>query len=84
MPATGRTFDLKIWPETLEWIASYHKELRIAEMPGALAVRTRLGKPFTKDILWQKTSGHLVREKRGILSEVKLADLASYRLDRDG
>ena len=53
-------------------------------MPGALAVRTRLGKPFTKDILWQKTSGHLVREKRGILSEVKLADLASYRLDRDG
>ena len=70
---TGRTVDLELWPNTLEWIEAYHKELGIAQMPGALIVRTRRGKPFTKDML--ATDIRQVREKLGIPSELKLVDL---------
>ena len=42
-------------------------------MPGALIVRTRRGRPFTKDILAKDI--RQVREKLGIPSELKLADL---------
>ena len=42
---------LELWPETLEWIEAYHKELGIAQMPGSIAVRSRRGKPLTKDML---------------------------------
>ena len=70
---TSRTVDLELWPETLEWIEAYHKELGIAQMPGALIVRTRRGRPLTKDILAKDI--RKVREKLGIPSELKLADL---------
>ena len=67
------TVDLELWPETLEWIEAYHRELGIAQMPGALIVRTRRGRPFTKDILAKDI--RQVREKLGIPSELKLSDL---------
>ena len=70
---TGRTVDLELWPETLEWIEAYHKELGIAQMPGSFVVRSRRGRPFTKDML--ATDIHQVHEKLGIPSELKLANL---------
>lgn len=42
-------------------------------MPGAFIVRTRRGRPFTKDILAKDI--RQVREKLGIPSELKLAGL---------
>ena len=67
------TIDLELWPETLGWIEAYYRELGIAQMPGALIVRTRRGRPFTKDILAKDI--RQVREKLGIPSELKLAAL---------
>ena len=75
-------FDIELWPETLEWIEAYHKELGIAQMPGALIVRTRRGRPFNTDILAKDI--RQVLEKLVIPSELKLADLRRTGLDGNG
>jgi integrase len=70
---TGEGFNVELWPETLAMVKAYHKKLGVIPMKDALLVRTRRGKPFTKDRLGRDVR-HILRNA-GIPNIIQMRDL---------
>lgn len=70
---TDQRVEGQLWPETLDWIAAYHDDLGIASAPSGLVIRTRRGKPYTKDILAKDI--RTVRRMVGLPEELQLRDM---------
>lgn len=70
---TGRKVELELLPETMDLIKAYHNLLGLAATPNALVIRTRRGRPYTKDILAKDFRA--VRRKAGLPECLQLQDL---------
>ncbi len=68
---TGRPDAKPIWPETIAIVEKYKAELGIEWMPSAVLIRTRRGRPYTKD--------RLARDARMIFREAGIPDAVQLR-----
>ena len=68
---TEKVTHLPIWPETVEAIERYLRKIGVQPLPNAVLLRTRRGRPYTKD--------YLAKEIRNVLTKAKIPKAVQLR-----